>query len=290
MYKLIAIDLDGTLLNSYGEISNENKNAIKKAIEKGVIVVIASGRMPLSTKNLSLEVNADKYIIAGNGAVIYDLQNNKIIYDRFINNKKAMQIIDICEQNSIYYSVYTEKSIITKSLNYNVLVFHKENINKPEDMQTKINIVGNIKEYFKTNKNEKIVKINICDDSKIIFGRIREKLEKIKNINVLEVEHMSRKLIRDGNQDIPIEYYYTEISSKNVDKWEAIKYLIEKLNIKPEEVITIGDNMNDKNMVESAGIGIAMGNSALVSQNIGKYTVSDNNSNGVAEAIQKFIL
>ena len=290
MYKLIAIDLDGTLLDSYGEISNENKNAIKKAIEKGINVVITSGRMSDSVKNLSLEIGADKYAISGNGAIIYYLPNNKIIYNKFIENKKAMQIIDICEQNSIYYSVYTENSIVCKNLNYNVLVFNRENNNKPESKHTKIKIVENIKKYFEENKDEKIMKINICDDSKIIFGRIIEKLEKIKNINVLEVEHMSRKLIKSGNQEIPIEYYYTEISSKNVDKWEAIKFLIKELNIRDEEVMAIGDNINDKNMILNAGLGIAMGNSALSAQNIGKYIVSDNNSNGVAEAIEKFIL
>ncbi|MBR6504854.1 MAG: HAD hydrolase family protein, partial [Clostridia bacterium] len=227
---------------------------------------------------------------SGNGAVIYYLPNNEIIYNKFIENKKAIQIIDICEQNSIYYSVYTEDSIIAKNLNYNVLVFNRENINKPEDKQTKIKIVENIKKYFEDNKDEKIIKVNICDDSKIIFGRITEKLERVKNINVLEVEHMSRKLIRSGNQEIPIEYYYTEISSKNVDKWEAIKFLMEKLDIKQEEVMTIGDNMNDKNMILNAGLGIAMGKSALAAQKIGKHIVSDNNLNGVAEAIEKFAL
>ena len=84
MYKLIAIDLDGTLLDSYGEISNENKNAIKKAIEKGINVVLTSGRMSDSVKNLSLEIGADKYAISGNGAIIYYLPDNKIIYNSII--------------------------------------------------------------------------------------------------------------------------------------------------------------------------------------------------------------
>ena len=82
MYKLIAIDLDGTLLNSYGEISEENKKAIKKAREKGIEVVLASGRMASSIKSFANEIGANNYVIAGNGALVIDVQNNEILYIR----------------------------------------------------------------------------------------------------------------------------------------------------------------------------------------------------------------
>ena len=77
MYKLIAIDLDGTLLNSYGEVSSKNKEAIKKAILNGINVVLTSGRVSSSVINLAKELGADKYMICGNGASVYDLQNRK---------------------------------------------------------------------------------------------------------------------------------------------------------------------------------------------------------------------
>ena len=77
-----------------------------------------------------------------------------------------------------------------------------------------------------------------------------KKLKKINDIEILEVSHMSRKTIMQGTEEIPIEYYYTEISLADVDKWNAIEFLIKKLGIKPEEVIAIGDNINDKKMIE----------------------------------------
>ena len=84
MYKLIAIDLDGTLLNSYGNVSSEDKTQVKRAVEQGVEVVLTSGRVTDSVENIAKEVGADRFLISGNGATIFDFQENKPIYDRFI--------------------------------------------------------------------------------------------------------------------------------------------------------------------------------------------------------------
>ena len=101
---------------------------------------------------------------------------------------------------------------------------------------------------------------------------------------------MSRKVIKHGTTDVPIEYYYTEISMKNVDKWYAIEYLIDKLNIEKNEVMTIGDNMNDKKMIEEAGLGVVMKGSTPVVTAVADFVTDDNNNEGVAKAIGKFIL
>ena len=114
-----------------------------------------------------------------------------------------------------------------------------------------------------------------------------KKLKKINGIEVLDVSHMSRKVIRQGTEDIPIEYYYTEISLSNVDKWDAIKFLITKLEIKPEEVIAIGDNINDKKMIENAGLGVAMGSTPVVTE-VADYITDSNNDEGVAKILQKY--
>ena len=86
MYKLIAVDLDGTLLNSYGTISEENRKAIKKVQKEGVKVVLASGRTTNSVKSLAEELGGNEYIICGNGSLIYDLKKDEIIYDKFIDS------------------------------------------------------------------------------------------------------------------------------------------------------------------------------------------------------------
>lgn len=290
MYKLVAIDLDGTLLNSYGEVSNKNKEAIKKAIKKNVEVVLTSGRPIMSVKNLANEIGCNNYMICGNGAITYDIQNDKIIYNRFLEKAKVLQIIKICEENSIFYNVYTKDTILTKNLNYNVLFYHQENASKPEDKKTRITIMQNIEEYIQNREDEDYLKITICDNDKVIFGSIIRKLRTIKDVDVLDVAHMSRKLIKDGTENVSMEYFYTEITNTNVDKWQAIENLIEKLNINKEEVIAIGDNINDAEMVKNAGLGIMMGNSAPYIKEMADIVVSDNDNDGVAEAIEKYIL
>mgnify|MGYP004555108043 FL=1 len=286
MYKLIAIDLDGTLLNSYGMVSEKNKQVLIEANKKGAEIVIASGRSTNSVKNIANDLGICNYIICGNGSLIYDLQHEEIIYDKFIDKKKALQIIEICEQNSIYYNIYTENMVIAKSLNNNVLFYHQENANKPDSKKTKINIVQNIYDYVSRLQNQNILKITISDNDNIIFNGIIRKLREIRDIDVLDVAHMSRKMIKSGTEEVSLEYYYTEITSKNVDKWYAIEYLIDKLNINKEDIMTIGDNVNDKLMIENAGCGVVMGNSAPYIKEIADMVVADNNQDGVAEAVE----
>ena len=285
MYKLIAIDLDGTLLNSYGIISEANKKALEKAKQSGAEIVIASGRSTNSVKNIANDLGIGRFIICGNGSLIYDIQKDEIIYDKSIDKKKALQIIDICEQNSIYYNLYTENMVIAKTLNNNVLFYNQENANKPDDKKTKINLVQNIYEYVENMNNQNILKITISDNDSIIFNGIIRKLREIKDIDVLDVAHMSRKIIKSGTEEVSLEYYYTEITSKDVDKWYALEYLMQLLNINSEEVMAIGDNVNDKIMIENAQCGVAMGNSAPYIKDSADIVVSDNNSDGVAEAI-----
>ena len=290
MYKLVAVDLDGTMLNSYGVVTEKTKNAIKQCIERGIDVIIASGRPIDSIKTIAKEINSEKFFIAGNGALIYDIQKDEIIYEKSIKKQKVLEIIKICEENSISYNVYTEKTILATSLKYNVLYYHKENLKKEESKKTHINIVDNMYEYVKNLENEIFLKITVCDEDKLIFNSIIKKLKQVENIEILEVSHMSRKMIRQGTEDIPIEYYYTEISCKNVDKWDALEYLIEKLDIKPSEVVSIGDNLNDKKMIENSGMGIAMKGCTPIIDEIADYITDGNDEDGVGNAIEKIIL
>ena len=112
MYKFVAIDLDGTMLNSYGVVTQNTKNVLKQTKETGVEVVIASGRPIDSIKTIAKEIESDKYFIAGNGAIIYDLQKEDIIYEKYMKKQKVLDIIKICEENSIFYNVYTDKTIL----------------------------------------------------------------------------------------------------------------------------------------------------------------------------------
>lgn len=288
MYKLIAIDLDGTLLNSYGEITKINREAIKAAQDKGIEVILASGRDPRTMERISNDLNINSYLIAGNGANVFDIELQKNIYENYIDVEKALKIIKICKENTIFFSIYTTEEIITEGIKYNIKVFNNENSYRPEEQRTNIKVVQDIYDYVE-KKNPSILKIIICDEDRIIFNHIIETMKTVEDVEVLEVEHMSKKIIRIGDEQIPVEYFYTEVTNKDSDKWTAIKFLIEQLNIKKEEVICIGDNMNDYEMVKNAGVGIVMSGSALEKQDIADYVTEDNNTDGVGKAIYKYI-
>lgn len=289
MYKLVAVDLDGTMLNQYGIVTEKTKETIEKVQNKGIEVVIASGRAIDSVKTIAKEIKSDKYFICGNGAILYDIKNNEIIYENTLKKSKILDIIKICEENSIYYSVYTEKEIIAKSLNHNVLYYHKENLNKDEENKTHINIIDDIYDYIQ-NREEKVIKVTICDNNRAIFNAIIRKLREIEEIEVLDVAHMSRKIIRQGTEDVPVEYFYTEISAKNVDKWNAIEILAEKMGINRDEIMAIGDNINDKKMIQNAGMGVVMKNSTPEVTEIANHITESNSENGVAVALEKIVL
>lgn len=290
MYKIVAVDLDGTMLNSYGEVSAKTKEIIKQCIEKGIYIVLASGRPIDSIKTIAKEIKSQEYFIAGNGALVYDMKEDKMIYENYMKKEKVLEIIKICEENSIAYNVYTDKTILTSNLKFNVLYYYKENLKKEEDKKTNISIVENVYDYVKNMQEEKFLKITICDENSTIFNSIIKKVKEINEIDILEVSHMSRKLIEQGTEQIPVEYYYTEITASDVDKWKAIEFLMKELEITPEQVMAIGDNMNDKKMIENAGLGVAIKGSTPEVISVAKYVTDTNNHDGVAKVLEKYVL
>ena len=170
-----------------------------------------------------------------------------------------------------------------------MLYYYKENLNKDEGNKTHIHIMENIYDYI-AERQEKIIKITICDNNQTIFNSILKKIKEISDIEVLEISHMSRKMIKQGTVEIPVEYFYTEISAKNVDKWEAIEELARKLDIKNEEIIAIGDNINDKKMIENAGIGVVMEGSTQEVINVANFVTDSNDNDGVANALKSIVL
>lgn len=290
MYKLITVDLDGTLLNKYGEVSEYTKNIIKKVTDQGILVVLASGRISESVLTIAKEIGANKYYISGNGSVLYDMQKKEIIYEKYLSKEKVLELIELCEKNSIYYNIYTESSVIAKSLNYNVAFYNYENTKKSSHKKTEINIVDDVYNYIKTLNTNKFLKMTICDENKIVFSSILRKVKDIPDIDVLEVSHMSKKKIKMGTKEVSVGYYYTEVSSKNVDKWYAIEEIMKKENIAKEEVISFGDNNNDILMIKNAGLGIAMGHSNEQVKKVAKFVTQTNDEDGVAKALENIIL
>ncbi len=129
MYKFIAIDIDGTLLNSNGELTKKNREVIKKIAQKGVTIVLTSGRVTESVKHIASKIPVYKYMICDNGASIYDLEEEKFVYTNFIDKQTVLDIVTVCVENNIYYMVFTPKEIIVKDLKHMALAFYKKRHN-----------------------------------------------------------------------------------------------------------------------------------------------------------------
>jgi len=237
-------------------------------------------------KEIAKEIDCSPYLISGNGSIIYNLNEEKTIYTNYLQKEKVLEIIKICEENSIFYSVFMTEIVITKSLKHDVAFYSYENTANGE---MEIEIIEDIYEYVQKHEKEDFLKITICDNNKIIFSRIMDILKQIGGVDVLDVGHMSTKRVNTGEEEIKIAYFYTEITNENANKWTALQFLMKELGISSEEIMVIGDNVNDEEMIRNAGMGIAMGNSYPALKEMANDVVADNNKSGVAEAINKHI-
>lgn len=289
MYKLVAIDLDGTMLNSKSQITERTKNALKAALEKSVEVIIASGRNINSIKSVINDIKVSKYCVSGNGAAIYDLTTNELLYEKYMKKEEILKAIKICEKNDIYYTLYTNELLLTKNLNYTTLAYYCKNLKLPYDKRVKIALIDDLYEYV-VESDEEFVKIMICEENEEKFLQATKELKKIEGITLLDMCHTYKNIVLQDGAERRLEYYYAEVLDHESDKWNAIEYLINELNIKKEEVIAIGDNANDFKMLENAGLGISLKGSNPKAIEKADVIVSDHNSDGVAEAIEKYVI
>lgn len=287
MYKLIAIDIDGTLLNSNGELTEKTKDTIKRVTNKKIRVVLTSGRVTNSVKAIAEQINADRYMICDNGASIYDVYEAKTIWSKEISKDVVINLINVCIENNIYYMVFTDDEIIVKDLRHMALAFYKQrhNCNDEATGITQIKYAGI--DYI--SKIEKpIRRIVVCDQDRVIYNSIVNKLKNFEDVELLAAPHISNKIIKEEN--LVISYSYAEILPKNANKWMAIKELIKNINVKESEIIAIGDNFNDISMIQNAGLGIAMNNGAPVAKEVARVIAPSNDEDGVAHILERYVL
>lgn len=289
MYKFVAIDIDGTLLNSRGKLSMRTKEAVRRVINNGVKVVLTSGRVTNSAKQVAEEINSDRYMICDNGASIYDRKEDKVVFEAHIDKTTVLQILDTCIENNIYYMIFTPKRIVVKDLKHMALAFYKQRHNC-NDEATGINeIIYGGREYIE-ELDEPFTRIIVCDQDRPVYNSIVNKLKSYENVDLMAAPHVSNKKIIEDGKEIFLSYSYAELLPKNTNKWFAIEMLIEKLNIKSSEVMAIGDNFNDIEMIKNAGLGVAMNNGSPVAKEVARVVAPSNDMDGVAAVLEQYIL
>lgn len=271
-YKLICIDMDGTLLNKSGEISKRNLEAIKKAYSNGVNVAVTTGRLFASANYFADLLGVKTPVIASNGAYIREKSSDKIIYKSLLGHDNSIKIVEVLKKFDLYPHFNTYDSIFTEKIINSSLFYSKLNETLPEDRRIKIHMVEEWQKALKENENE-ILKCIVIDKD---IEKIKKAKEEISKIGTLEVVSSLKKNF--------------EIMSKGVSKGNAVEMLANYYGINKSEVICMGDNENDLSMIKYAGLGVAMGNAEDFVKESADYITDTNENDGVAKAIEKFIL
>ncbi len=273
-YKLVCIDVDGTLLNSKHKITSRTKAAILKAHQLGVHIVISTGRMYTDAEYYSNLIGVKSPVIASNGAFIKEKDNDRVIYKDILGEHLSLELLAIFRKHNIQPYFCTPNKFYYGNIMFKLFYLGSKILGKRRN-ELDIQFVFSWDQWQKILRREKnnIVKGEIIYRDATLISALREE---ITGITQLEIVDSSK--------------YNIEITRCGVSKGKAVAMLASFYGLKPEEVITIGDSANDISMLQYAGLGIAMANAADIVKQKADYITDSNDDEGVAKAIDKFIL
>lgn len=256
-YKLVALDLDGTLLNSQGQLSTKHIEAVRKARNAGVQVLIATGRYFMQTLRIIEELNYDGILVLNDGALIIDTKDNKVIYENSFSMHDVEQLVNVCRERNIHFAACT-------AFDYFVEVIDDAHLKHYGKYGIRYTIHENL-----LSIKDGIMKFLVSAPSKIENW---SHCELKNNIGI--------------KTDAP---HFKEYAHIKATKKEALAKVLELMNYNPSEVIAVGDFYNDLDMIEYAGLGIAMGNAPNdVKKKANDVTLS-NDEDGVYHALEKYL-
>lgn len=265
MYKLIAIDMDGTLLRHDKTISNRTKEAIAKARDKGVKVILASGR-PIEGIHRYLEelemTSEEDYVMSYNGSLIQKVKTKETISKNTLKGSDLAYLYDISQSVGVHIHAFSSLGCITPKMN------------EYSELEGRINGIPVLEtDYSHVQMDEDIIKIMFVDPEEVLNEVIKKLPESL---------YEKYTIVRSAP-------HFLEFLNKKASKGTGVKKLAEHLNIKQEEIICIGDAGNDVDMIEFAGLGVAMGNAFEEVKNVADYITLSNEEDGVAHVIEKYI-
>lgn len=266
-YKVLVLDIDGTLTNTKKEITYRTKSAITRIMEQGVTVVLASGRPISGIEPIARELELDKYngyILAFNGARIIECSNKKIIHDQTLSRDMILKLYDLSKLYNVSILSYDKDSIVTEMPN-DEYVNIEARINKMP-----IKEVENFKEYVD-------YPVNKC----LMVG---------EGEYLAKVEEEVREKVKGEISVYRSEPYFLECVPLNIDKAASLEKLLEYIHCTKDEMIACGDGYNDISMIKYAGLGVAMENAREEVKEVADILTLSNDEDGVAHIIDKFFL
>ncbi|KXT76227.1 sugar-phosphatase [Streptococcus sp. DD12] len=265
--KLVAVDIDGTLLNSKNEVTPEVAKAVKEAREAGVKFVIATGRPIAGVQNLLEELDLrhpDNYVITFNGGLVQDTATEEDIIREPLSYEDYLDIEFLSRKLGVHLHAITKEGIYTANRNIGKYTVHEATLvsmpifyRTPEEMPDK-----------------EIVKIMMIDEPDLLDQAISR----------IPQEFYDRFTI------VKSKPFYLEFMPKTVSKGAAVLHLAEKLGFSPDQLMAIGDEENDRAMLEVVGHPVVMENGVPEVKKIAKHITKSNDEDGVAYALRKWVL
>lgn len=277
MIKLIASDLDGTIIDSKHSIPQDNLKAINDLQKANIPFVVCTGKTYSISKDICKNLNAN-FGIFGNGSQIIDLTTGEEIARRILTLEEVESCFSVIQKNNLHVHAYTENGIVTTNLEYMDL---RNSILFPDKI--KFEIVDSVLDYIK-KQNCTVFKLIISSCSNL--SKIKEELEATTNLTITHIT----KTGKYKDKIIDKEYEYLDISPLNVTKGKALEVLSQYLELNKENILSVGDNINDIDMFRASGIGAAVNNAYDEVKQVANYVTANSVENaGFAEAIYKFV-
>lgn len=262
MYKALFTDLDGTLFDDEKNISKENLKAIENIKSQGKIVTLCSGRQIDFVRRQNEKIGNSDYIIASNGAVIYDCKNNELVRTSAISREQAKYLIEYGNSHGFLVRIDTD---------------HIRYLNDMEkSVNTELELGDDIDKFLDQNV---VVHITLCAEKKEDLAEIKKYVEDAFELEIANDFISKFKGYR---------FAAINIGNRGVSKGNAIIGLCKYLKIDLTDVVAMGDDLNDISMMTFGGTGVAMENAMPEVKEKAKYITASNNENGVAKAINKF--
>ncbi len=275
MYKLIAIDLDGTLLTDNKDITKENLKTIHHLIDRGYEVVIATGRNYYSARYLTKEIKDPLTYIANNGNIVRNSIDDKVLLSMYVEPDNCKIILQEGQSRGLHPIIHVDYY----EEGYDIIL-DEDGVSKYYQNRHPKNIVRHkkVESYF-TNRLDRVLAMVYPGDRDLLLdfhNTINKKYPNRFNSHVMENVIMAEALL--------------EIMNPMGTKWNTLEKYSKSKGIKPSEIIAIGDDNNDIEMIKNAGLGIAMKNgSKLVKNNAKIITEKNNNESGVAFELKRVL-
>lgn len=281
MIRLVASDIDGTIIGENNIITSQNLKAIDAMKQSNINFTICTGKPYAVVKKFCQDLQAS-YGIFGNGNQIVDLKTGKEIFRKTLSQEEVNFCISLAKKEKLHIHLYTEDELVTPELLYmdlrnfmlNDTLFHSD---------LKFKIVSDIEEYIR-KENPTIFKLVISSPFSLI--NLKNEIDEKMNLTIYRIQKANQYKDKIINK----EYEYLDITPNKTNKSEALTILSNYLKLSSSEVMAIGDNLNDIDMIQNCGIGVAVANAYDAVKQVATYTTTNTvDESGFAEAVYKYI-